>query len=62
MSFLMKIKLLIAVLAASGLFGSCNTMIGVGRDMRILGEQMENSSNKARGQAPEGDVSGAPVY
>jgi predicted small secreted protein len=27
---------------------SCNTTIGVGRDMRILGENMEHAANKKR--------------
>ncbi|MBC7979904.1 MAG: entericidin [Armatimonadetes bacterium] len=49
----------IAALAASA-FTSCNTTIGLGRDMRILGEGMENSANKQSGGTQ--DTSGAPVY
>jgi predicted small secreted protein len=48
---------------------SCNTTIGVGRDMRILGENMEHAANKkqqANGGGGEGggyqDTGGAPVY
>jgi len=41
---------------------SCNTFIGVGRDMRIAGEGMEKVANKASGGGSGDDVSGAPVY
>ena len=45
------------------LFSSCNTMIGLGRDMRIGGEGLENTSNKVTGNSSSGgDTSGAPVY
>jgi predicted small secreted protein len=51
-------------LAAAGmLLSSCNTMIGLGRDMRMGGEGLENTANKATGGASTGgDTSGAPVY
>ncbi len=60
----MKSLLLITVAAAAVLFSSCNTMIGLGRDMRISGEGLENSANKANGggSSGAGDTSGAPVY
>lgn len=63
----MKALLLIAVAATAVLFTSCNTMIGLGRDMRIGGEGLENSANKAAGSGGGGgggggDTSGAPVY
>lgn len=59
----MKSILLLTVAAAAVLFTSCNTMIGLGRDMRIGGEGLENSANKATGGAGGGgDTSGAPVY
>ncbi len=45
--------------AAAVLTSSCNTFIGLGRDMRIAGEGMEKTANKGGGQA---DTSGAPVY
>lgn len=44
---------------------SCNTTIGVGRDMRILGENMERAANnKQQGGGGHEDNSGggAPVY
>lgn len=57
-------RILSLALALAGLLGtSCNTTIGVGRDMRILGENMENAANKARGGSGSyDDSSGAPVY
>ena len=57
----MKVTLLIALAASSLLFNSCNTFIGLGRDMRIAGEGMEKAANKASGGSSE-DTSGAPVY
>jgi predicted small secreted protein len=57
----MKLTLLFAAAVLVSVLGSCNTTVGLGRDMRILGEQMETTSNKARGQNPD-DLSGAPVY
>lgn len=58
----MKSILLLTVAAAAVLLTSCNTMIGLGRDMRIGGEGLENSANKATGGSSSGDTSGAPVY
>lgn len=44
-------------------FSSCNTMVGIGQDTRLLGEGVEKLARKA---APSGggseDYSGAPVY
>lgn len=59
----MKSILLFTVAGAAVLFTSCNTMIGLGRDMRIGGEGLENSANKVTGgSSGGGDTSGAPVY
>lgn len=58
----MKITLLITVAAAAVLLSSCNTMIGLGRDMRMGGEGLEKTANKATGGSSGGDTSGAPVY
>ena len=60
----MKSILLIALATAAVLTSSCNTFIGMGRDMRIAGEGMEKSANKVKpGQSSGGsDSSGAPVY
>jgi predicted small secreted protein len=57
------IFLTVAAALACGL-SSCNTTIGIGRDMRILGENMENAANKKQ-QGQQGgyqDTGGAPVY
>ena len=59
---LMKSLLLITLAAAAIFTSSCNTFIGLGRDMRLAGEGMEKSANKASGGEGEGDPSGAPVY
>jgi len=59
----MKSILLIAAVAVATLLSSCNTMIGLGRDMRMMGDGMENSANKAKtGHSSSADTSGAPVY
>lgn len=59
----MKSLLLITVAAAGVLLSSCNTMIGLGRDMRMGGEGLENTATKASGGGSGGgDTSGAPVY
>jgi predicted small secreted protein len=64
----MKITFLIAVTSAAVLLSSCNTMIGLGRDMRMGGEGLENTSNKVSGNNTNSgnhsntNNSGAPVY
>lgn len=60
----MKAILLIALVSASVLTSSCNTFIGLGRDMRIAGEGMEKTADKASGGSGGGgeDTSGAPIY
>ena len=60
----MKLFSLIAALVIASLLGSCNTFIGLGRDMKILGDGMESSANKASGTSGGTDDSsgGAPVY
>lgn len=57
----MKSTLLLALVAVAAVLSSCNTTIGLGRDMRILGDGMEKSANKSRG-TNSGDTTGAPVY
>jgi predicted small secreted protein len=53
--YLFSVLSILAVLSTA-----CNTTIGLGRDMRILGESMETQAQKTyRG---EEDTSGAPVY
>jgi predicted small secreted protein len=61
----MNSLLLITLATSAVLLSSCNTFIGLGRDMRIGGEAMENTANKAAGGSGGGggeDTSGAPVY
>jgi len=58
----MNVTLLISIAAASVLLTSCNTMIGLGRDMRIGGESLESSVTKATGGSTSSESSGAPVY
>jgi predicted small secreted protein len=55
----MKSILLMTLAIATVLTSSCNTFIGLGRDMRIAGEGMEKTANKNTGGE---DTSGAPVY
>jgi predicted small secreted protein len=64
----MKKTLLIAMTAALGLLASsCNTFIGLGRDIRLMGEGVEKSAVKSAGT--NGNTTGtgnghsaAPVY
>ena len=60
----MNSLLLITLATSAVLLSSCNTFIGLGRDMRIGGEAMEKTANKAAGGSGGGgeDTSGAPVY
>lgn len=59
----MKSILLIAAVAVAAALSSCNTMIGLGRDMRMAGDGMEKAANKAQtSKGGDGDTSGAPVY
>lgn len=58
----MKTILLIALTATAVLTSSCNTFIGIGRDLRIAGEGMEKAANKATGGGGGDDLSGAPIY
>jgi predicted small secreted protein len=59
----MKITLFITLATAAVLLSSCNTMIGLGRDMRMGGESLENTSNKVTGgSSSTASSSGAPVY
>jgi predicted small secreted protein len=55
----MKTILLIALTVTAVLSSSCNTFIGMGRDLRIAGESMEKTADKSGGG---GDHGGAPIY
>jgi predicted small secreted protein len=58
----MKTTLLTILAVVSVLTSSCNTFIGMGRDLRIAGEGMEKTANKATGGSGGDEASGAPVY
>ncbi|MCU0779996.1 MAG: hypothetical protein MUF04_02715 [Akkermansiaceae bacterium] len=62
----MKVIQLIAALVVSAFVVSCNTMIGLGRDFKVLGEGMESSANKVGNSSGGGgdshDTGGAPIY
>lgn len=63
----MKKHSLLALIAASIALTSCNTMIGIGRDLKIGGEGLENAANKAGGggsssSSASADTGGAPIY
>jgi predicted small secreted protein len=61
----MKAIFLLLVGVGSIALTSCNTFIGLGRDMRIAGEGMENAANKATGGSSgteSYDGANAPVY
>lgn len=63
MKWLSLSALLIGMLGIS----SCNTMIGIGRDMKIGGEGLENAANKVSGNSSDSsgtgtDTGAAPIY
>jgi|AntRauTorckE6833_2_1112554.scaffolds.fasta_scaffold66485_2 predicted small secreted protein len=58
-------KLLFLSLTTIFALSSCNTMIGLGRDTRLLGQGLENVAEKAAPSSPDSydtGGSGAPVY
>ena len=57
-------KFFLLSLAVATFFSSCNTMVGVRRDTRILGESVEKSAEKsATGSSSENyDTGAAPIY
>lgn len=57
----MKPLLLLAAAALGLVLSSCNTAIGFGRDLRLLGEGMETSARNKSGGG-EQQQSGAPIY
>ena len=46
---------MLILVTAAVLSTSCNTFIGLGRDMRLAGEGMESTANKATGGKSSGD-------
>ncbi|OYV07371.1 MAG: entericidin EcnA/B family protein [Verrucomicrobiales bacterium VVV1] len=57
----MKTLLLLAAALTGLALSSCNTAIGFGRDLRLLGEGMETKARSSGGSADQ-QQSGAPVY
>jgi predicted small secreted protein len=57
-------KRILLSLIALAVLPACNTTIGLGRDMRVLGTEMERKADQTySGGAAAGDYSGgAPVY
>ncbi len=55
-------KFLALSIAAVFALSSCNTMIGVGRDTRLLGEGVEKTAAQRGGEAGADTSGGAPVY
>lgn len=54
-------KLILIGIATALALSSCNTMIGIGRDTRLLGEGVEKTAAQKAGETGA-DTSGAPVY
>lgn len=49
--------------AALAVLSSCNTTVGLGRDMRVLGTEMEKKAEQQTGGSEaEYQSGGAPVY
>lgn len=60
-------KLISAGIASVAFFTSCNTTIGLARDMRVLGEQVEKKADEtyngpSGSEYSEGYTEAAPVY
>lgn len=58
----MKFYLLAAAALASLALSSCNTMIGLGRDTRLLGEGVEKTAERSTGAGYSDGGVNAPVY
>jgi predicted small secreted protein len=61
----MKALLIACIAAAAVLSTSCNTFIGMGRDLRQLGQGLEDSANNtSKHNANKGtqNSGGAPIY
>jgi predicted small secreted protein len=54
-------KLILFSFAAVFALASCNTMVGLGRDTRLLGQELEKTAEKSAPQSDSG-TSGAPIY
>lgn len=56
-------KLILLSFTAIFALTSCNTMVGLGRDTRLLGQELEKTAEKsAPASADDSGTSGAPIY
>jgi predicted small secreted protein len=56
-------KLIILSFTAIIALSSCNTMVGIGQDTRLLGENLEKTARKSAPNSEyDAGTSGAPVY
>jgi predicted small secreted protein len=56
-------KLIILSFTAIFALASCNTMVGLGRDTRLLGEGLEKTAEKSAPNSEyDSGASGAPIY
>ena len=56
-------KLILLSLTTIIALASCNTMVGIGRDTRLLGQELEKTAEKAAPNSEyDSGTSGAPVY
>lgn len=56
-------KLILFSFTAIFALASCNTMVGLGRDTRLLGQELEKTAEKSAPEnADDSSSSGAPIY
>jgi predicted small secreted protein len=56
-------KLILLSFTAIFALASCNTMVGLGRDTRLLGQGLEKTAEKAAPESgADSGTSGAPIY
>ena len=56
-------KLILLSLTTIIALASCNTMVGIGRDTRLLGQELEKTAEKAAPNSEyDSGTSGAPDY
>ena len=55
-------RLFVSMMAMAALLSSCNTAIGLGRDLRIAGEEMEKASQRKKANRDANQYSAGPVY
>lgn len=61
----MKLTLFLAAFSTASLLSSCNSVIGFGRDLKLLGGSMESASSNVQNKNSGGggeEASSAPIY